>query len=207
MNDDDEAALLQRWRDGDHAAGSTLFERHFQSISRFFRNKVDGPVEDLVQRTFLACVEGRDRFEGRSSFRGYLFGIARYQLLAYYRGRSGAVEVEAVSVVDLGGSPSQALSGREEERLLLRALRRLPLDHQIALELFYWEGLKGEELARVVGVSPHTVRSRLARARAGLREAIERLADDPAVARSTLGDLEDWARRLRERVTERAPEQ
>lgn len=201
MDDGDDLELLQRWRSGDAEAGNALFERHFPAVQRFFRSKVDGGVEDLVQATFLACVEGQHRFEGRSSVRGYLFGIARNQLLGWYRRKRHDVDdVATVSVVDLGGSPSGALAGRQEERLLLHALRRLPLDHQIVLELFYWEGLPGHELAQVLGVSPHTVRSRLARARAGLREAIEQLADDPALARSTLGDLDGWAQALRDRV-------
>ncbi len=201
MDDRRDFELLERWRGGDDAAGNTLFERHFRSVNRFFRSKVDGGVEDLVQATFLSCVEGRDRFEGRSSFRGYLFGIARNRLLLWYRQRRrDPVDAEAASAVDLGASPSRAIAGREEERLLLLALRRLALDHQITLELFYWEELKGHELAEVLGISPHTVRSRLSRARQALREAVERVAADPALAESTLGDLEGWAQALRGRI-------
>ena len=41
-----------------------LFERHFEPVYRFFFHKVEGDAVDLVQRTFLACVEARDRFRG-----------------------------------------------------------------------------------------------------------------------------------------------
>ena len=200
MGDGDDLELLERWRGGDGTAGSQLFGRHFKSIHRFFRSKVDGGVEDLVQATFLACVEGRDRFEGRSDFRGYLFGIARNLLLDRYRRGHGPVDFQTISVADLGVSPSQAIAGREQERLLLAALRQLPVDHQITLELFYWEKLKGHELAAVLGISEHTVRSRLSRARATLREAIERLAEDPSQAQATLSDLDAWVHALRERI-------
>ncbi|MCA9649756.1 MAG: sigma-70 family RNA polymerase sigma factor [Myxococcales bacterium] len=196
----DDIELLEAWRGGDAAAGNTLFGRHFSAVNRFFRSKVEGGVEDLVQATFMACVEGRDRFEGRSSFRAYLFGIARHQLLAWYKGRRREVDPERESAADLGVSPSEAVVQREESRLLLRALRSLPLDQQITVELFYWEGLTGNELAQALGVSPHTVRSRLNRARTALREAIERLATDPAAARSTLDDLDGWALRLRVQI-------
>jgi RNA polymerase sigma factor (sigma-70 family) len=200
MDDERDFELLQRWRGGDGEAGNELFEHHFAAVNRFFRSKVDGGVEDLVQATFLACVEARDRFEGRSSFRGYLLGIARHQLLSWYRRRRDVVDFEEESVVDLGGSPSRELAGRQEERILLHALRQMPLDHQITLELFYWEGLRGHELAEVLRISPHTVRSRLSRARAALHETIARVADDPALAQSTLGDLEGWAQALRARL-------
>lgn len=195
-----EFELLRRWRSGDRAAGQTLFETHVGAITRFFRTKVDGGVEDLVQATFLACVEGIDRFDGRSSLRGYLFGIARHQLMAHYRrGRKG-VDFERVSVADLGASPSLALAEQQQERVLLHALRRLPLAHQIVLELFYWEGLSGNELAEALSISPHTVRSRLARAKERLRDTIETVATDAALARSTLDDLDGWAQRVRRRL-------
>ena len=80
-----DAELLERWRSGDREAGNELFERHFHSICRFFENKISGDIEELVQSTFLACVDGRDKFRGQSSFRTYLFSIARYQLYGYFR--------------------------------------------------------------------------------------------------------------------------
>ncbi|MEM6989426.1 MAG: sigma-70 family RNA polymerase sigma factor [Myxococcota bacterium] len=201
MADPDDFELLQAWRDGVQRAGNELFTRHFSAVNRFFRSKVDGGVEDLVQATFLACAEARDNFRGTSSFRGYLFGIARHQLFGYYRRRRTDVDFETCSVIDLGGSPSQAVGGREEQQLLLQALRRLPLDHQIVIELYYWEELKGPELADVLGISAHTVRSRLSRARASLRESVERLASGQDVAESTLRNLEDWAAQLRQRLS------
>ena len=75
MNDDHD--LLLAWRSGDAAAGQRLIERHLEPIHRFFSNKVPGATDDLVQKTFLACVEAVEAFEGRASFRSYLFGIAR----------------------------------------------------------------------------------------------------------------------------------
>ena len=74
--------LLDAWRAGDPRAGNELFNRHFDSVCRFFANKAGNEVDDLIQRTFLACVEGRDRFRGDASFRGYLFGVARNVLHA-----------------------------------------------------------------------------------------------------------------------------
>ena len=201
----DDFDLLRAWRSGDASAGETLFERHFAAVNRFFRSKTDGGVEDLVQATFLACVENRDSFEERASFSAYLFGIARYKLFGHYKKRRSAVDFETCSVVDLGGSPSTILGGREEQKLLLDALRRLPIDFQIVIELSYWEGLKGTELAEVLGVSHHTVRSRLSRARTALRESVERLASGKDIAQSTLGDLDAWASELRRHITPSSP--
>lgn len=189
--------LLDAWRSGDLRAGNALFQRHFAALSRFFRNKIDVGVEDLIQDTFLACVEGRDRFAGRSSFRTYLFSVARHLLHGRYRQRRRDLDVTVTSVLDLGASPSRPLGRREEEAALLRALRSIPIDFQIALELAYWEDMKGPELAEVLGIPANTARSRLARARVALREA---LAQDRAAGRlsaATPADLDAWATALR----------
>ena len=76
--------LLEAWKAGDDASGNLLVRRHFERIYMFFDSKVGGAVEDLTQRTFLACTTARDRIDPQRSFRTYLYGIARNQLLQYY---------------------------------------------------------------------------------------------------------------------------
>jgi RNA polymerase sigma factor (sigma-70 family) len=189
--------LLDAWRGGDVRAGNLLFRRYFEQLSRFFRNKADVGVEDLIQSTFLACVEGRDRFREASSFRTYLFAIARHHLFAHYRRQHRAVDFAQTSIVDLGASPSGPLGRHEETSALLRALRSIPLEFQIVLELTYWEGMKGPEIAEVLAIPANTVRGRLSRARAALRQALADGGQAPEVLRSTLADLDGWAERVR----------
>ena len=138
----DDAALLRAWREGDQHAGSTLFSRHYPSIYRFFLSKVPDAAEDLVQRTFLGCLEAAERFRGDSSVRTFLFGIAHNTLRHHLRGRQRSeqpLDSELVSVAELAPGPSTALGSKQEQRLLLRALRHVPLDTQVVLELHYWE--------------------------------------------------------------------
>lgn len=195
-----DEALLEAWRAGDRAAGNELFGRYFTAVYRFFRNKVDRGVEDLVQRTFVACVEGRDRLRADASFRAYLFGAAHHLLRAHYRRERALAredDVDDHAICDLGASPTTLLGGREEQRLLLEALRRLPLGEQTLLELYYWERLTGPELAEFLGVPENTARTRLRRARLRLEAELARLADSPERLRSTLDDLDRWAESLR----------
>lgn len=192
-------ALLEAWRAGDRDAGGVLFDRHLQSVSRFFRNKVDGNIDDLVQETFLACVEGRDRFAGRSTFRTYLFGVARNVLFTHYRRRARHFDPLETSVAESGATAGSLMVEAEEQRLLLRALRTLPADFQVTLELYYWEHLQGPELAEVLEISPNTVRSRLSRARAALKSKVAELADSPALGESTIAELDAIAGRLQAR--------
>jgi RNA polymerase sigma factor (sigma-70 family) len=199
----DDRQLLDAWRGGDERAGEALFDRHFRSLHGFFRNKVGPECEDLVQRVLLACVERRDGFEGKSTFRTWLFGVARVELLRFYREKgklAAEVELPTVSVHELDPSPSSILVGAQEERILLAALRRLPLDMQIAVELHYWEQMTATEIAEVLEVPAGTVKSRLRRAREQLEVEIAKLASDPRLRESTAMDMDRWAAGIREKL-------
>ncbi len=142
---------------------------------RFFRNKLDVDLEDLVQRTFLACVESKDRVRDGSSFRAYVLRIARNELFNHYAARHRAAaraDPLTTSILDLGASPSVMIASGERDHALLTALRRLPLDLQTALELHYWEELTTAELAEVLGIPQGTVKTRLFRAREQLRSTL-----------------------------------
>jgi RNA polymerase sigma-70 factor (ECF subfamily) len=171
--------LLRAWRAGDRAAGDALVAAHFASICRFFRTKLGDDVEDLIQQTFLDLLAASSPV---TSVRATLFTIARRRLLDHLRTRYQRDEVElltSISVADLRTSPSTSVARSEQQRLLHEALRRLPLDHRMALELAYWEDLSGPEIAEILEISGHTVRSRLARARQALREQIAALDRTP----------------------------
>jgi RNA polymerase sigma factor (sigma-70 family) len=176
LTSDDE--LLAAWSTGSKRAGDMLIERHFSLVHRFFRNKIGAEVDDLVQQTFLGCIEARERYRAESSFKTFLLGIARNQLFRYYRGRHEQVDFAVTSIRDLGTSPSGTVSKRQDERLLMEALQLVPLDAQVILELAYWEGLAGVDLARVLNVSVNTVHTRLHRARRSLRAKLETLTSD-----------------------------
>lgn len=192
--------LLEAWRQGDRQAGDELFVRHFDSLYRFFARKVGGEVEDLVQRTFLACVEGQQEFRQQASFRTYLFAIARNLLYRHWRSRSrsGEVDFTVRTVQDLGPTPSIAVKARQEQRLLLEGLRRIPVDLQIALELHYWESMSGPEIAIVLEVPEGTVRSRLRRGREALIEQLSELAQSAELLEATTCNLDRWAASLKD---------
>ncbi len=190
-------------------AGNALFNRHFNAVLCFFRNKVDDQAEDLVQRTFVACVEGRDRFREESSFRTYLFGVANNILRHHYRRRQRdarrVLQFDARSVVDLGAGPMTLCEARSEQRLLLEALRRIPLNSQVVLELFYWERCSGAEISQILNVPENTARSRLRRARLQLEGRLRELAKSPPELESTISDLDGWAEKVRAKLGEAPP--
>lgn len=200
MSERSDVELLAAWQAGERRAGAALFDRHFRSLARFLRTKVgrEEEVDDLVQATFLACLEGGHRYRGEGGLRGYLLGIAYHKVQKLYAERERrAIDVEAVSMHDLAPGPSTALARQAEQRLLLAGLRRLPLQFQVVLELYFWEDLTAAAIGELLGVPEGTVRTRIRRARELLTAQIERLAGARALIESTIHGLDDWARGLR----------
>lgn len=199
--------LLDAWAAGDKQAAKALLDRYFDGVFRFMRNKLGNEgAEDLVQDTFLACVQSRDRFRRESSFRTFVFATARNVLLNHYRRRrrdGDPLDPDLVSVVDLAPGPSTIAVQKQEQRVLLEALRALPLDSQIVLELYHWERLTGPELAEVLGITEAALRSRLHRAKNDLRARIEAVEASGALLESTLANLDDWAQGLRDAALRR----
>lgn len=196
----DDFELLEAWRAGDSEAGNQLFQRHFDSICRFFANKLGDDVDDLIQKTFLACVEGKERFRGDASFRGYLFGVARNVLRRFFRDKryhGERFDALLTSVHDVAPGPSLLIAEKKEQQLLLQALRRIPVDLQITLELYYWEQMSASELGQVMGLPEGTVRGRIRRAKQLLEEQLSELAESPQMLQSTMADLDGWARSLK----------
>ena len=197
MTDDFE--LLDRWRSGDMAAADALFGRYFDCLYRFFARKSSDDVTDLVQRTLLGLVEGADRFRKASRFRTFVYAVAKHELYAHWRRqkKDQRLDFTVSSLMDLNASPTTHMAKRQEERLLLEALRRVPLELQIAVELHYWEGLTGPEIADVLEIPEGTVRSRLRRGLTSIKSELARLNASDAAMASTLSGLESWAQSLK----------
>ncbi len=197
-----DAELLRAWRNGDADAGAQLYDRHAGAIARFFRNKLPDQAEELMQQTFLVLVESRDRIREDITVRAFLLGIARNKLLKCLEklANNRVVDHEAESVFDLAPGASTIMARKREQRLLLEGLRRIPVEHQIALELFYWEGLSAAEIADVFGISHSAMRSRMSKARALLEEQMAKLSESSQLLDSTVAGLDGWAADIRAKL-------
>lgn len=207
-DDVDDAVLLGAWTRGDPGAGAELFRRYYAAVLRFYRSKVGPQAPDLVQRCFLRCLEVRSRIRDESGFRCFLFGIARNVLFEHYRStRVGArIDFTEQTVEDLGPTPTSELDRGERSELLLLALRRIPVEQQIVIELYYWEDLNAREIAEIFEIPEPTVRTRLRRAKLRLEQELQGLGSSPAAALDTTTNLDAWARRLRDRLDQQAEE-
>jgi RNA polymerase sigma-70 factor (ECF subfamily) len=184
--DEGDLELLEKWLAGDRHAGTLLFRRYFPAVRRFFRNKIGADdVEDLVQRTFAGLVEGGEGFRRDSSFRVFLFAVARRQLFKHLRDNGRrlarqAGDIGVSSIQALGFSPSSIIAAGEQHGLVQQALQRISVEYQTMIELYYWEEIPGPEIAEILGISPTTVRTRLHRARKALEDELHGLLEGSA---------------------------
>jgi RNA polymerase sigma-70 factor, ECF subfamily len=151
---------------------STIFDRHFDAIFRYLARRTErARAEDLAASTFTVAFERRSRFRpDADTARPWLLGIAtnlmRNELRAERRG------LELVARLRRDVRVSDTATGGAGERLA-PLLRKLDPDQLDVLLLYAWEELSYEEIATALGVPVGTVRSRLARARARLKQGLE----------------------------------
>lgn len=191
-------ALLARWAQGRQRAGDKLMRRHYPALHRFFELKAPEAADDLTQSTMLACIEAQSRYRGDAPFKSFLFGIARRQLLLYLRSKERherMVTFRKAQGPDTVLTPSRCASLRQEQSAMLFGLTSLPVQLQMTVQLYYWEGMKVHEVAGVFAVADSTVKTRLVRARELIRERVQR-GPGSARAAEIMEGYDSWLRSL-----------
>lgn len=193
--DDTTERLLLNWRSGNRVAGDRLLHRYVPELNGFFGRRSRADADDLVQRTLLACTQSIERFEGRSTFRTYLFGIARNQYLMHRRAEEHAGHEPVTLPTQPEESPSQLVAVRQEHVILIVALRQVDPKFSIVLRMYYWQEYSLEEIAAELDLPLGTVKSRLARARASLKHHLTKLKLSEDVRSDALRELLSWFER------------
>ena len=174
MRDGDAAdnALAGRAAAGDRGALDTLLERHVDRVHAVCRRVLGDPEDalDATQEALIAIARGIGRFDGRSAFTTWLYRVATNAALDEGRRkarRPRPVDRPTETVGD--ASPEDAVGARLD---VDAALRELPEDFRVAVVLRDLCDLDYAEIAEVLDVPAGTVRSRIARGRAALAEAL-----------------------------------
>lgn len=195
-----DADLVRAYRAGDKQAGEALVERYYGPVLKFCRSKAPAAAKDIAQQTFMGCFERLEQLRDPAAFRSFVFGVACNQVRKHYRRArvdGDRLDFGSVSSMDLDPTPSRIMAGRAEHRLLLEGLRRIPLDYQMVLELFYWEGMSASDVAEALDMPLGTAKARIRRGKQLLEQALAGLEAPGAVLHSTVSDLESWAKGLR----------
>ncbi len=178
-----EASLIQRCAARDEDACAELVTEHQRMVYQLSLNLLNDHNEalDLSQEVFLRVFRTIQNFRGQSSLRTWIYRIVVNQARnrqRWWRRRHRAQQISLDQHVrdhgDLpetndGGAPDRLLGRKQLAQRIRRALDRLPFDQKTAIVLREIDGLSYEEIGFSLGIAVGTVKSRLARAREGLR--------------------------------------
>ena len=161
----------------DPQAFAVVFERHFDAVFRYLRRRVGRELaEDLAAEVFAEAFRGRQRYDAsRADARPWLYGIAVNLLRHHYREEERKLRAFARSGIDEVVTDDRALDRVEAtsaSREIAVVLASLPAAEREVLLLHAWAELDHAEIAEALAIPPATVRTRLHRARARLRERL-----------------------------------
>lgn len=172
---DDDSHLTAAAQAGDLAAFNQLVERHQTTVYNVCRRMVgEAAADDATQETFFAAYRSIKTFRG-GAFRGWLLRIASnqcYDQLRQRQRRPTEVLEDDAPIIDPNPLPERAALNAETVASLERAIAQLPPEQRLCVLLIDVQGLDYDEAAQAMEVNLGTVKSRLSRARARLRELL-----------------------------------
>jgi RNA polymerase sigma-70 factor, ECF subfamily len=178
MSSPSDAEVIGRSLDEPEAFGE-IYDRHASTLSRFLGRRAGARVaEALVGELFRSAFERRRTFDtSRGNALPWLYGIGSNLLLKHRRGEARRLRANARMAADREKPDKRANAAALDARVLFPrvadAIEALPDDERAALLLFAWEDLSYQSVAEALELPIGTVRSRLNRARARLRELLE----------------------------------
>lgn len=190
---DSDGDAIERVLSGDREAFGVLVDRHGSRIhGAILRMVGDSEVaNDLAQETLLRAYQALGQFRRGSAFYTWLYAIARNQVLSEFRRRrsakgqamlplqtgtrddaDGGARSAAAEPASTGPGPDEEAARRDDAVRVRAALEALEEEFREAVVLRDLEGLSYEEIAEATGTPVGTVRSRIHRGRAALRERL-----------------------------------
>lgn len=173
---DPDHELVAACRGGNRQAFQTLALRHkdrlYSLAARLLGDR--GEVEDITQETFLRAYQNIEEFRGDARFTTWLYRIC-YNLCLSCLERKKNQSLEGVvpeELPDLGAQLSDQLIANERRDIVKRALSRMTPEFREVIVLYYTGQLPYEEVATLLELPVGTVRSRLHRGRAELKELL-----------------------------------
>lgn len=175
---DNGAMSYQRYLDGDENGLVEIVELYGANLMLFINRYVHNMdvAEDLMEDTFCEIIFHKNRYRGKSSFKTYLFSIARNKAVDFIRKERHyqSVPLEQVEYKpdDIEQLESKVIK-EQENKQLYDALNQLKDDYRMVLHLIYFEDMSYEEISRVMGKSNRQIKNLAYRARQSLKSIME----------------------------------
>jgi RNA polymerase sigma-70 factor (ECF subfamily) len=161
------------------AAFAVVFERHHPAVHRYLARRIGSDLADeLAAETFAVAFAKRGRYDASvADVRPWLFGIATKLAHRHWRREERELRAYARTGVDAAApSPAESVTARADCAVagpaIAAALAALTADERDVLLLYAWEELDQPEIAAALSIALGTVKSRLHRARARVRQSL-----------------------------------
>ncbi|MGA2287242.1 sigma-70 family RNA polymerase sigma factor [Bradyrhizobium sp.] len=178
--------LLDSIADGDRTSMHVLYSRHNVRVYRFILRMVRDTAlaEDLASQVFLDVWRTADQFEGRSQVSTWLLSIARFKALTALRQRrhEDIDQEEMLEIADHGETPEASLDRSSTSAILRACVAKLSPAHREIINLVYYHEKSVEEVGKIIGIPPSTVKTRMFYARKQLAELLKGAGIDSLAA-------------------------
>ena len=151
--------------------------RIVESILRKWGRSDPDSVHDIAQDCFIKITESlkAGKFKGESSFKTYIYAVARYTCVDYYKSRKASehVDIEKVVVVDPSASGEDMLISQDERRVACRVLLNLPRECRRLWRAIFYGRRNYRQAADTLGLKEGTVKRKMWECRKLAREMAE----------------------------------
>jgi RNA polymerase sigma factor (sigma-70 family) len=186
---EDDAQLIYKVLSGDDEAFTTLVRKHQKGVHALAWRRIGDFhfAEEIAQDTFLRAYKGLPKLKNPSQFAGWLYVITNRLCNSWLEKNKSIIEsVEDVPVVEIQRMSYEryALDEQEKEakvsrqKLVRQLLMKLPESERTVMTLYYLGEMTTKEISKFLGVSVHTITSRLQRARKRLQQKEELLVQE-----------------------------
>jgi len=169
VQDSSDETLISLIADGDKRAMQVLYARHNVKVYRFILRLTGNQslAEDLVSEVFLDVWRQAEGFESKSQVSTWLLAIARYKALSALRRRTDEHldDQMAATIEDTADNPETVVGTKDRNTIVQKCLTQLSAAHREVIDLVYYHEKSVDEVARIVGVPPATVKTRMFYAR------------------------------------------
>ncbi|RKU24366.1 hypothetical protein C6503_01105, partial [Candidatus Poribacteria bacterium] len=190
----DDVELIQRVLSGDETAFSTLVKKYQKGVRALVWRKVKDfhIAEEITQDTFLQAHKKLASLKNPSQFPGWLYVIADRLCRSWFRKQrlknmqsletTREETLEKTAYANYLCEQREAAAVEHQRQVVQKLMAKLPESERTVMVLYYLGEMNCKEISKFLGVSPHTVKSRLRRAR-------ERLKNEEHIIRETLGGI------------------
>ncbi len=178
MDMDFGAVLYRRFLAGDESGFDEILAQYHDHLIVFINNIVHQyeTAEDLAADTFMELLVHKNRYSFKSSFKTYLFSIARHKAIDHIRHESRRTilssDDETVKALSDFSSVEETVAANDEKRRLLSLIGKLPEDYATYLHLFYFEDLSADEIVKIMKKSKKQLANLAYRAKKALEQAM-----------------------------------